>query len=82
MSAKKLSLKKFFEKFSKIQNDISQTFEKYKEKSYATQSKIGHNASIQSNVFEQASKIMGNTNENMDIDIELKEKNSFFKKTK
>ena len=82
MSAKKLSLKKVLKKYSKIQNDISETFEKYNEKSYATQSKIGQNASIKSKVVEQASEIMGDIIENMDLEIEIKEKNSFFKKTK
>ena len=40
-------------KDSKGQNEISQTIERYNE-SYATQSKIGQNALIQSKVFELA----------------------------
>ena len=61
-------------KFSKVQNEISQTIEKYNKESYATQAKIGQNALIQSKDFEQAVNIMGDTIEDMDIEIEQKKK--------
>ena len=41
-------------KDSKVQSENSQTIEKYNKESYATQSKIGQNALIQSKVSEQA----------------------------
>ena len=63
----------FLEKKTKFQIKISQTIEKYIEKSYVTQSKIGQNASIQSKVLEQAIKIMGDTNEDMDIELNQKD---------
>ena len=58
---------------SKVQNEISETTEKSIKESYATQSRIGQNALIQSKVFEQAIKIMGDTIEDMDIEIQQKD---------
>ena len=57
-------------KDSTVQNKISQTMEKYIEKTYSIQSKIGQNALVHSKVFEQALNIMGGTIENMDIEID------------
>ena len=61
-------------KVSKVQNELSQTIEKRNKKSFATQTKIGQNALIQSKVFEQAVNIMGDTIEDMDVEIEQKVK--------
>ena len=66
----------FLKKDSKVQNGITQTIKKYKE-SYSTQSKIGQNALIQSKVFEQAINLMGDFIEDMDIEIEQKDKIEF-----
>ena len=46
---------------------------KKKEESYATQSKVGQKALIQSKVFEQAINLLGDTFENMDTEIEQKD---------
>ena len=59
-------------KKSKVQNDNSQTIEKYNKESFSTQSKIGQDTLIQSKVFEQATNIMGDTFEDMDAEIEQK----------
>ena len=60
-------------KESNVQNDISQTIEKYNKESYSTQSKIGQNGSLLSKFFEQATNIMGENIEDMDIEIEQKD---------
>ena len=60
-------------KNSKVQSKISQTFEKYNKNSFATESKTIQNALTQSKVFEQAINIMGDTTEDMDIEIEQKD---------
>ena len=57
-------------KYSKVQNGVSQTIEKYIKESYSTQSKIGQNAFIPNKASEQAIKIVGVTIEVMDIEIE------------
>ena len=59
--------KEIFKKDVKVQDDKSRTIEKYKNESYATQSKIGDNTLIQSKVFKQAIEIMGETSGCMDI---------------
>ena len=61
-------------KDSKIQNEISQTIDKYNKESFSTRSQIGQNALIQSKVFKQAINIMGETISDMDIEIEQKDK--------
>ena len=66
--------KEVLEKDSKVQSKVSQVIEKYNKKSYSTQSKIGQDALIQSKVFDYAIDIMGVTFENMDIEIEQKDK--------
>ena len=60
-------------KDSKVQNEITQTVEKYNKESDSKQSKIGQNAVIQSKVFEQAVNIMRDTFEDMDIEKEQKD---------
>ena len=69
-------------KDTKIQDDISQTIEKYNKKSYATQSKIGKNSLIQSKVFKQAIEIMDDTISDMDIEIEQKDNKISFLENK
>ena len=69
-------------KDSRVQSEISQTIEKYNKKSYATQSKIGQNASIQRKVFEQAINIMSDTIGNMDTEIEQKDNKIDFSENK
>ena len=53
-----------------MQNEISQTIDKYNKESFSTRSQIGQNALIQSKVFNQAINIMGATISDMDIEIE------------
>ena len=60
-------------KDSKVQNEISQTIDKYNKESFSTRSQIGQNALIQSKVFKQAINIMGETISDMDIEIEQKD---------
>ena len=57
-------------KDTKIQDEISQTVEKYNNESFSTRSQIGQNALIQSKIFKQAIEIMGGTIDDMDIEIE------------
>ena len=57
-------------KDSKIQNKTTQIIEKYNKESFLIQSKIGQNALIQSKDFEQEINIMGDTVEDMEIEIE------------
>ena len=60
-------------KDSTVRNEITQTIEKYNKESYTTQSKIGQNALIQSKIFQLAITIMGDTIEDMHIEIEQKD---------
>ena len=62
--------KKIIRKDSKVQDDISQIIGQNKEESYATQSKIGKNALLPSNVFEHGNEIMGETIEDMDMELD------------
>ena len=62
-------------KVLKIQNELSQTIANHKKETFAAQSIIGRNASIQSKVFEDAIIVIWGTIENMDTDIEQKIKN-------
>ena len=57
----------------KVQNKLTQTIEKYNKESFSTKSKIGQNALIQSEVFEQAINIIGDTMEDMDTEMEQKD---------
>ena len=63
----------FIIKYSKVQNEISQTIEKYNKESYSPQSKRRQNDLNESKVFEQAINIIGDTIEDMDIEIEQKD---------
>ena len=60
-------------KDSKVQNEISQTIDKYNKESFSTRSQTGQNPLIQSKVFKQAINIMGETISDMDIEIEQKD---------
>ena len=64
--------KEIIKKDSKVQNEITQTIEKYNKQTYSTQSKIGQHVLIQRKVPEQAIKKMGETVEDMDIETEQK----------
>ena len=55
-----------------MQNEVSQTLEKYNEESFSNQPKLEQNALIQSKVFEKAIIIMEDTIEDMDIEVEQK----------
>ena len=63
---------------SKIQNEKTETIEKYNKEPYATKSKIRQTALIQSKVFEQAINILGDNIERMDIEKENKGKKKEF----
>ena len=56
-----------------VQNEISQTIEKYNKESFTTRSQIGQNALIRNKVFDQAIEIMGHTINDMDKEIEQKD---------
>ena len=60
------------------QNDNSQTIDVYNKESFSTSSQIGQNAFIQSKVFKQAIKILGETISDMDIETEQKDNNMQF----
>ena len=57
-----------------IQNETSQTIDKYNKESFSTRSQIGHNALFPGKVFKQAKNIMGETLS--DKDIEMKQKDN------
>ena len=61
------------QKDTKIQNDISNIVNKYNNQSYATKSILGKNALIQSSSYKEAINIMGDTIDDMDIEIEQKD---------
>ena len=56
----------------KLQNQISQTIDKYNNESFSTRSQKGHNAFIQSNFFKQAITIVVETISDMYIELEQK----------
>ena len=56
-----------------IQNEISQTIDKYNKESFSTKSQIGQNALIKSKFFKQALTIMVETISDMDIKLEQKD---------
>ena len=69
------------QKDTKIQNDISNIVDKYNNQSYATRSKPGENAIIQSSIYKEAINIMGDIINDMDIENEEKDiKISFLEK--
>ena len=55
-----------------LQNEISQTIDKYDKESFSTRSQIGQNALFQSKVFKQAKNILGDLLSEMDKEIEQK----------
>ena len=55
-----------------IQNEDSQTIEKYNKNSFSTSCQVGQNALIRNKVFEQLIEMLGHTNNDMDIEIERK----------
>ena len=61
----------FIETFKKDTN--VKTIEKENKESFSTRSQIGQNALIQSKVFKQAIEIMGDTINDMDMEIEQKD---------
>ena len=56
-----------------IQNEISQTIDKYDKESFSTRSQVGRNALIESKIFKQAINSMGETISDMDMEIEQKD---------
>ena len=70
------------QKDSKIQDDISNIVDKYNNQSLATRSKLGQNALIQSSIYKEAINIMGDTINDMDIEIEQKANKILFLENK
>ena len=70
------------QKDSKIQNDITNIVDKYKNQSLATRSKLGQNAIIQSSIYKEAINIMGDTINDMDIELEEKDNKISFLENK
>ena len=70
------------QKDGKIQNDISNIIDKYNNQSFATRSKLGENALIQSSIYKEAINIMGDTINDMDIEIEQKDNKISFLENK
>ena len=66
------------QKDTKIQNDISNTVDKYNNQLYATKSILGKNALIQSSIYKEAINIMGDTINDMDVEIEQKDNKILF----
>ena len=64
---------RIIQKDTKIQNDISNIIDKYNNQSFATRSKLGENAIIQSSIYKEAINIMGDTINDMDVEIEQKD---------
>ena len=64
-----MEIKRKFRRFKTKYHTIG----KHNEESKSTLTKIGQNALIQSGVFEQAIKRMGDTIEDIDIEIEQKD---------
>ena len=56
-----------------IQNEISQTIDKYNKESFSTRSQKGQSALIQKKVFKQAINIMVETISDLDVEIEQKD---------
>ena len=70
------------QKDTKIQNDISNIVDKNNNQSYATKSVLGKNALIQSSIYKKANIIMGDTINDMDIEIEQKDNKISFLENK
>ena len=65
--------KEIIKKDANIQNETSQTIDKYNKEPFSTRSQIGQKCLIQSKVFKQAINIMGETISDMDMEIEQKD---------
>ena len=72
----------FIQRDTKIQNEISNIIDKYNNQSFATRSRLGENAIIQSSVYKEAINIMGDTINVMDIEIEQKDNKIAFLENK
>ena len=70
------------QKDTKIQNDISNIIDKYNNQSNATRSKLGENAIIQSSIYKEAINIMGDTINDMHLEIEQKDNKISFLENK
>ena len=70
------------QKDTKIQNDISNIVNKYNNQSYATKSILGKNALIQSDIYKEAINILGDTIDDLDIEIEQKDNKISFLENK
>ena len=70
------------QKDTKMQNDISNIVNKYNNQSYATKSILGKNALIQSSIYKEAINIMGDTIDDMDIEVEEKDNKISFLENK
>ena len=62
-----------FKKDANLQNEISQTIDKYDKESFSARSQISQDALIQSEVFKQVKNIMGETISDMHIELEQKD---------
>ena len=70
------------QKDTKIQNDISNIVDKYDNQSFVTKSILGKNAIIQNSINKEAINIMGDTINDMDIEIEQKDNKISFLENK
>ena len=70
------------QKDTKIQNDILNIVDKFNKQSYTTRSELGRNALIQSSVYKEAINFMGDTYNDMDIEIEQKDNKIIFLENK
>ena len=61
-----------------IQNEFSQTIDKYNKESFSTGSQIVQNARIQNIVFEQAKNILAETISDTDIELQQKDAKKHF----
>ena len=65
-----------------MQNEISQTIDKYYKESFSTRSQIGQTALIQSKIFKPATNLMGDTISQMDVELEQNDNNMHFSEDK
>ena len=72
----------FIQKDTKIQNDVSNIVDKDNNQSYATKSILGKNALIQSSIYKEAINIMGDTINDMDVELNRRTTKYRFWKTK
>ena len=67
---------------TKIQNDVSNLIDKYDNQSYTTKSILGKNAIIQNSIYKEAINIMGDTINDMDVELEQKDNKISFLENK